>query len=157
MQHPLHSLLQHPEFREGANWRRVEFCANEFVFREGDPADTLFLIENGSVRIIADLELEEGRHIHPGVCDLEAGEVFGELALFDRQERSASVMAVSDCALVAFNGERLLAFLDRHPEQGYAVLRDLITALVGRLRNTNRKLFSILAWGLKARGLDQHL
>lgn len=157
MQNSLRTLLQHPEFREGRDWHRVRFSTNEYIFREGDPADTLYLIETGAVRIIADLELEEGRHIHPGVCDLEANEVFGELALFDCQTRSASVMAVSDCELIGFDGEHLLSFLDSHPADGYAVLRELITALVKRLRNTNRKLFSILAWGLKARGLDQHL
>ncbi len=157
MQQTLHKLLQHPEFQEGRNWRHIRCAANEFIFREGDPADTLYLIEAGMVRIIADLELEEGRHIHPGVCDLEAGEIFGELALFDHQARSASVMAISDCEIIGIDGEQLLAFLDAHPETGYAVLRELIAALVGRLRNTNRKLFSILAWGLKAHGLEQHL
>jgi CRP-like cAMP-binding protein len=157
MQHTLRKLLQHPDFQEGRNWRRSRCAANDFVFREGDPADTLYLIEAGTVRIIADLELEEGRHIHPGVCDLEPGEVFGELALFDRQARSASVMAISECELIGIDGEQLLAFLDAHPETGYAVLRELLTALVDRLRNTNRKLFSILAWGLKAHGLEQHL
>lgn len=157
MQQTLRKLLQHPDFQEGRNWRRSRHAANDFIFREGDPADTLYLIEAGTVRIIADLELEQGRHIHPGVCDLEPGEVFGELALFDHQARSASVMAISECELIGIDGEQLLAFLDAHPETGYAVLRELLTSLVDRLRNTNRKLFSILAWGLKAHGLEQHL
>lgn len=157
MQQTLRKLLTHPEFQEGRNWQRLHWAANEYIFREGDPADRLYLLEAGQIRIIADLELEEGRHIHPGVCDLEAGEIFGELALFDQQARSASAMAISDCEVIGVDGQQLLTFLDAHPDTGYAVLRELITALVGRLRNTNRKLFSILAWGLKAHGLEQHL
>lgn len=157
MEQTLRKLLAHPEFIEGRDWQRVRHSANTFVFREGELADMLYLLEAGTVRVSADLELEQGRHIHPGVCDLAAGEVFGELSLFEGQVRSASVMAVTDCELLRFDGGRLLAFLDQHPVEGYAVLRELMTALVGRLRNTNRKLFSILAWGLKARGLDQHL
>lgn len=157
MKESLRSLLQHPHLSEGQDWVTVRYNPNDYIFREGEPADSLYLILEGTVRIIADLELEEGRHIHPGVCDLEADEVIGELALFDQQERSASVMAVTECTLVRFSGERLLAFLDSHPVLGYEVLRELIDCLVGRLRNTNKKLFSILAWGLKARGLDEHL
>jgi CRP-like cAMP-binding protein len=157
MEHALRSLLQHPEFREKRDWRRVHYSGNEFIFREGDRADTLYLVESGTVRISAALELTEGRHIHPGVCDLEAGEIFGELALFDCETRSASAMAVGDCTLLAFDGEHLLNFLDSHPAAGYAVLHEVTTALVKRLRSTNRKLFSILAWGLKAHGLEQHL
>ncbi len=151
------SLLQHPDLKEGADWHRRRYAANEFVFREGTDADTVYLVLEGSVRILADLELEEGRHIHPGVCDLGAGEVFGELALFDHGGRSTSVMTVSDCEIAELPGDRLLAILDANPELGYRVLKDLFNTLVGRLRSTNKKLFSILAWGLKARGLDQHL
>ena len=151
------SLLQHRDLKEGADWRRRRYAANEFIFREGDDTHTVYLILEGSVRILADLELEEGRHIHPGVCDLGDGEVFGELALFDRGDRSTSVMAATDCELAELPGDGLLAFLDANPELGYRVLKELINTLVGRLRSTNKKLFSILAWGLKARGLDQHL
>ena len=83
--------------------------------------------------------------------------MFGELALFDQRTRSASVMAVTDCELAEISGAQMLQFLDDHPAVGYPVLKELITTLVQRLRSTNKKLFSILAWGLKARGLDQHL
>lgn len=150
-------LLQHPEWKENVDWQRRRYAANDFVFREGDQADKVYLVLDGTVRILADLELEEGRCIHPGVCDLGEGEVFGEFALFDRGERSTSVMTVTDCEVAELSGERLLDFLDAHPETGYAVLKELIVTLVSRLRSTNKKLFSILAWGLKARGLDQHL
>ena len=85
------SLLQHRDLKEGADWRRRRYAANEFIFREGDDTDTVYLILEGSVRILADLELEEGRHIHPGVCDLGDGEVFGELALFDRGDLKVTI------------------------------------------------------------------
>ncbi len=157
MKQTLKTLLQQPELQEGRDWRRLRLETNQYVFREGDAADTIYLVTAGTVRIIADLELEEGRRIQPGVCDLGIGEVFGELALFGGEPRSASVMTVSDCELVCFSGAQLLAFFDSHPAIGYQVLRELVTTLIDRLRTTNKKLSSILAWGLKARGLDGSL
>jgi len=157
MNDTLTALLHHPQLQEGNQWQRRHYQASDFIFREGDESDMVYLIVHGCVRILADLELDEGRHIHPGVCDLGEGEVFGELALFDHNIRSASVMAVTECELIEISGKLLLQFLDSHPDVGYPVLKELITTLVQRLRSTNKKLFSILAWGLKARGLDQHL
>lgn len=157
MERSLRALLQHPEFLDGQHWSRQHFRVNQTIVAEGDPGTQIYLVLGGRVRVLGDVVLDGERRIRPGFFELEAGEVFGELALFDREPRSASVVAVTDCELAAIDGDRLLQFLDQHPDIGYAVLKELVMALVGRLRNTNRKLFSLMAWGLKARGLDEHL
>ena len=107
--------------------------------------------ENGNV------DLDDARHIRPGFSDLAVGEVFGELALFDNQPRSATVTTVSACDLAVIDGARLMAFLDSHPELGYPLFKDLILILVKRLRSANQKIFALFAWGLKARGIDRYL
>ena len=43
----------------------------------------MYLIQRGCVRVTERVELEDRRHIQPGICDLGANEVFGELSLFD--------------------------------------------------------------------------
>lgn len=153
----LRALLQHPEFVEGQHWSRQRFAANQPIVEEGTLGSQIYLVLAGRVRVLGDVALDEGRRIRPGFFDFDAGEVFGELALFDREPRSASVVAVTDCELAVIDGDRLLAFLDRHRDLGYDVFKDLVSALVVRLRKTNRKLFSLMAWGLKAHGLDEHL
>lgn len=157
MEKSLRALLDHPAFSEGEDWQRQRFAANATIVEEGQVGGQIYLVLTGRVRVLGDVYLDEERRIRPGFFDLDAGEVFGELALFDREPRSASVVAVSDCELAVIDGDRLLAFLDAHTDLGYGVMKDLISALVVRLRKTNRKLFSLMAWGLKAHGLDEHL
>lgn len=130
---------------------------DEIIVREGDPGDELHLILSGTVRVLAELDLEQGRHVRTGFFELGAGEAVGELALFDKQPRSASVVAITDCEIATITGDAFWNFLDAHPEVGYRVLRDIVTLLTKRVRTTNRKLCSVFAWGLKMRGIDEHL
>ncbi len=157
MNKTLRALLEHPDFVEGQHWSREWYLAHQPIVEEGATGSQVYLLLDGKVRVLGDVALDEARHIRPGFFEFETGEVFGELALFDHGPRSASVVAVTDCELAVIDGDRLLAFLDQHRELGYEVLQELVGALVVRLRKTNRKLFSLMAWGLKARGFDEHL
>lgn len=150
-------LLEHPQFLEGEDWVRRSLAAGETVFREGDPGQELYVVLAGTVRVIGQVEIGDERRVHPGMCDLAAGSFFGELALFDGEARSARVETLADTELAVINGERLLAFFDVHPEIGYRFLRQVMSTLVARLRRTNRKVESLLAWGLRAHQIDSHL
>lgn len=153
----LDALLSHPDFSEGAVWRRCHYPPNTTVFGEGDTGRDVFLILKGSVRVLGSVDLDDARHIRPGFSDLDEGEVFGELALFDSQPRSAAVVTVTDCDLAVVDADELMNFLDAHPEVGYPLFKDLILILVKRLRAANKKIFALFAWGLKARGIDKFL
>jgi len=154
---PFQILLEHPDFKEGNHWKTCKFRSSQVIFREGDRDRAVYLVLSGVVRLMANLDLEDHRRVQPGFSDLGAGEVFGELPLFDNQPRSASVIAISDCELVEMNSDSLITFLDQHPDIGYEVFRELNYMLVRRLRNANRKIFSLFAWGLKNCGITQHL
>jgi CRP-like cAMP-binding protein len=157
MSTPLHALLEAPDFPEGTAWQRRRFAANEVIVREGEQAKDVYVILEGSVRVTGTVEVDPERRMHPGFCDLSAGQVFGELCLFDRAPRSATVAAVSDCEIAVVDGETLLRFIDTHPERGYFVLRHIIQTLVDRLREANRRFVSVFTWGLKAHRIDRHL
>ena len=129
-------------------WTRRQVVADETIFSEGDQGSEVYLILKGSVRVVGNVDLDDKRRVHPGFSDLDSGQVFGELPMFDGEPRSATVIALTDCEL---------AFLDAHPELGYPIFKELIHFLVGRLRQANRRIFSLFAWGLKMRGIDRHL
>lgn len=150
-------LLEHPDFLEGQSWRRRTVHTNEVIFNEGDVSQDVYLIISGRVRILGNVDLDDQRRIHPGFSELGQGEMFGELPLFDDQPRSASVMALEESELAILDGVRLMAFLDSHPELGYPIYKELIHTLIARLRKANQRIFSLFAWGLKTRGLDEHL
>lgn len=153
----LQSLLQHPGFAEGSYWHRADYPANHCLFRAGDPGGEVYVLLSGRVRVTGDVSLDDERHIRPGVCDLGPGAVFGELALFDAGPRSASVTTLEPVELAVLDGVELLRFFDAHPDIGYPVLREIIEMLVGRLRLTNDKVWSLLAWGLKVHSIDRLL
>lgn len=137
--------------------KRCVYGANDTIVCEGMDDRRLYLIEKGTARVSGRVALADGRHIQPGLCDLGPGEVFGELSLFDAGSRSASVIALDDVEVLEFDALALEAYLDQHPEQGYAVLKELLKILSTRLRQTDRRWEHLFAWGLKEHGIDQHL
>lgn len=157
MNNALYRLLDHPSFEEGVVWTRRRISADETLFSEGDQGSEVFLILKGSVRVVGNVDLDDNRTVHPGFSDLGEGQVFGELPMFDGEPRSATVVALTDCELAVLEGEQLMGFLDDHPELGYPIFKELIHLLVGRLRQANRRIFSLFAWGLKMRGIERHL
>lgn len=157
MSDQLRNLLQHPEFQEGTHWEHRAIGCNEYIFKEGEKSNDVYIILSGTVRVLGNVDINEGTHVSPGFSDLEEGQVFGELPLFDNQPRSASVTTVSDCELAVLKGDKLLEFLDSHPDIGYTILKDMVESLVLRLRKTNQRVFSLFAWGLKSSGIDQFL
>jgi CRP-like cAMP-binding protein len=157
MEQSIRQLLKDPAFAKAVGLERKHFAENAEILKQGDTGRQLYIIESGTVRVLGRVTLNDNRQINPGVCDLTVGDIFGELTLFDQSPRSATVTAVSECALVIIDGDKLLHYLEQHPDIGFKVLRELMVSLVSRLRNTNEKILSLLAWGLKAHQVDDHL
>lgn len=153
----LFDLLNNPDFQEGQLWHKAQFSVNSTIFSEGDSGREIYLVLDGTLRVLGKVDLGEQRKIQPGFGEMAKGDVFGELVLFDEMPRSATVVTLSDVELAVIDGDELLAFLDARPEIGYPILKELITTLVVRLRKANQRIFSLFAWGLKTKGLDSYL
>lgn len=111
---------------------RRTFAQGEFVFREGDPGDDLFVIAMGT----ASVRREEGARSMRLVTFGE-GTVFGEMALLDAKPRSASVQA--DRALVCYVMPRSAfdAMVAEHPSIALKLLTSLSQEMGSRLRFAN--------------------
>jgi len=150
-------VIGDPQFPEGEAWRRRRFQANEYIVREGDQDRIMYLVESGSLRVSGRVTLDDRRHIQPGLCDLGAGDLFGELSLFESHARTASVIAIEGGTLVEIDCRRLSRYLDERPELGYQVLKRLFHVLIDRLSQANERVEHLFAWGLKMHGIDRHL
>src|SRR2546429_224213 len=73
------------------------WLAGEVIFREGDPGDTCYVVRSGAVRVTR--RHSDGRQI--ALADLREGDIFGELAMFGGETRSATVEAVEPAEVVA--------------------------------------------------------
>ena len=108
------------------------FGAGEVVFREGDEGDTCYIVRSGQARAVR--EHADGRSIT--LATFGPGEIFGELAMFDDEHRSATVEAVEETEAAAILGADMRRLLRSHPEIAVKMLR----ALSHRLRETNERL-----------------
>ncbi len=87
---PLFSDLQVRELTAIASIARErEFPAGSVIIREGETGECLYVLLAGRVSVIKDLGTPRELHI----ADIEKDDYFGEMALFDRGPRSASVVA----------------------------------------------------------------
>jgi len=82
------------------------------VFSQGDVGDGLYIIVDGHVSI--QRQSLEGGELIVAVC--EAGEYFGELALFDDEPRSATAVTMDACIVQFISRSAFRAFLRAHPE-----------------------------------------
>jgi MFS family permease len=85
------------------------------IIRQGDQADALYLIEEGTLSVT--VKGEDGRH-HP-VTELVAGDYFGEIALLDGVRRNADVRVVDDCRLYKIDRDTFLSAVGHHPGTGF--------------------------------------
>jgi len=108
------------------------FAAGEVVFREGDEGDTCYIIRSGHARAVR--EHQDGRSIT--LAHFGPGEIFGELAMFEGERRSATVEMLEETEAIAILGGDMRRLLREHPD----ISVKLIVALGRRLRETNERL-----------------
>jgi len=153
----LNNILNDPDFLEDSAWFRHCFQTDEVIINEGDEGGSLFLIEQGKLRVSGNVSLEKHKQIQMGIWELAAGDVFGELALHQKQLRRSSVRAISDGCLVEIKGDKLLSYLETHPPQGYLFYKEIFEVLVTRLNRANHRVNDLFAWGLKVHEIEPHL
>ena len=108
------------------------FRAHQVIFREGDASDTCYVVESGHARAVR--EHADGRSI--ALAHFGPGDIFGELAMFDDELRSATVEAIEEVDAIAILGADMRRLLREHADISYK----LVIALGRRLRETNERL-----------------
>jgi len=105
------------------------------IMAAGDPTDSLYIILSGRLKVM--MSDAEGKEVILTI--LSPGEFFGEMGLIDDAPRSASVIAIEPCELLAINRRDFKKCLAENFEMSMAVMR----GLVRRLREADRKIGSL--------------
>lgn len=108
------------------------FGPGETVFREGDASDTCYVVRDGHARAVR--SHPDGRTIT--LATFGPGDIFGELALFEDELRSATVEAIEETSVVGVLGPDMRRLMAEHPQ----ISMRLVVALGRRLRETNERL-----------------
>jgi CRP/FNR family transcriptional regulator len=108
------------------------FAAQQVIFREGDESDTCYIVRSGHARAIR--EHVDGRSL--ALAHFGPGDIFGELAMFDDERRSATVETLDAVDAIAIAGSDMRRLLRQHPD----IAVKLVIALGRRLRDANERL-----------------
>jgi len=108
------------------------FAAGEVVFREGDESNTAYVVRSGHARAIR--QHSDGRILT--LANFGPGEVFGELAMFDSDRRSATIEAIDQLDLLAILSADMQRLMREHPD----IAVKLVVTLGRRLREVNDRL-----------------
>jgi CRP/FNR family transcriptional regulator len=108
------------------------FEPGQAVFREGDASDTCYVVREGHARAVR--SHADGRTIT--LATFGPGDIFGELAMFEDELRSATVEAIEPTSVVALLGPDMRRLMSEHSE----IAMRLVIGLGRRLRETNERL-----------------
>jgi CRP/FNR family cyclic AMP-dependent transcriptional regulator len=108
------------------------FPAGQVIFREGDASDTCYIVRTGHARAVR--ENVDGRAI--ALAHIGPGDIFGELAMFDAERRSATLEALDGLDAIAIAGSDMRRLMRQHAEMS----AKLAIALARRLREANERL-----------------
>lgn len=125
-------------FARYLEWR--DLAAGDFVFRQGDTRRFLCTLVRGTVEILKQNSGEEAREL----ARFTTGKTFGEIALIDREPRSAAARAVEPSEVLVLTDDQLDALALAHPRLGMHVMTALARILSGRLRMTSGRLVDLL-------------
>ena len=137
---PVFEMLSQAELATLAELcRPVSWAAGQVVFREGDPGASLYVLTEGEVEVLS-------RHAgaEKAIAILPAPSAFGEMALVDREPRSATVRARTACQALELTAEGFTAFRKRSRDGFTFVVINVARILSSRLRETSLRLASRL-------------
>lgn len=107
----------------------VDVQPNETILRQGDDGDALVLLLEGVVRV--SMVTSNGREI---ILDYaEPGALLGEIALLDREPRTASTISLWKGRVLRLSRAAFESLIERHPKMALKVMRDMAR----RLRQTD--------------------
>jgi CRP-like cAMP-binding protein len=110
-----------PNIFDNDRGTRVSYAAGTVICREGDPGDTMYIVQDGEVEI----------QVGGRVVEVVGPEgFFGEMALIDQAPRSAAVVARTDCVLSPITQKQFLFMVEETPFFAIRVMQ----AMSARLR-----------------------
>ena len=105
---------------------------DHWLFREGDPGDSMFIMKGGSVELFVKDTAGQKITLHTA----KAGDFFGELSLLDGGSRTANARTLEECHLLVLDREDLLQLFRKRPDAAL----DMLAVMGGMTRKANALL-----------------
>jgi CRP/FNR family transcriptional regulator, cyclic AMP receptor protein len=109
---------------------------NDVVFREGDVGAEMYIIQSGKIMITKQLKSGEEKTL----AVLGPGDSFGEMAIIDKDVRSANAIAIESSRLIALDEELFEAHIQTNPK----IVKKILKILSSRLRDANQQIADLM-------------
>ena len=130
--------------------KRHRLHRGQVLMREGDGGTEMFFIRVGEIVVSKNVK---GR-VDQVLARMGPGEFFGEMSLFDRLPRSATIQADTDGEIYGIDAESLDRFIEQSPRAAAVFFFRLVQVFIKRLRDSSDLVAEVTRWGLEATGLD---
>ncbi len=108
----------------------------DIIFREGDVGNEMFIIQSGKVKITK--QLKDG--VEKTLVILGAGDFFGEMAVIDKDVRSANAISLEASRLIALDEE----VFEMHMQTNPKIVKKILKNLTSRLREANQQIANLM-------------
>lgn len=127
-------------------------ASGEELIGEGNQGDEMFILIHGRVRVTKSMLLKD---MHVPIMEVENRSkvlatldehdypVFGEMALIDSDERSATILVLDDSDFLVTDRARFFEFVEREPALGTKLLMVLAKRMAGNIRKSNKELVKV--------------
>lgn len=112
----------------------IDAKKDEYIFKEGDVSNEMYIVLKGNVDIYLDEELH-GKNIH--LAQLPQNSLFGEMGLFRHATRSATAQATEDSQLLVLNDQVLKSIQKRYPKISKKLFQNLSRRLLLSIIKSN--------------------
>lgn len=113
-----------------------EYKDGETIFHEGDVGDCMYVLQQGQVEVFREVD---GKSIRLAI--LNEGEFFGEMSIFDREVRSASIRAIGDVRALTIDKKNFLRRIHEDPSLAFHIVKSMSQ----RIREIDSQHFRIKA------------
>ena len=118
--------------------------SGDMVLREGESGSAFYLIISGRVEVRKGMRGGQFK----ALVNLGPADLLGELGFFGAENRTASVMTVSECNMLQFDKDVFKKFAEANPEIGMKVYRGMAEVLSKRLTRIDESLMDTIIWAL---------
>jgi CRP/FNR family cyclic AMP-dependent transcriptional regulator len=112
------------------------YAPGSVIFREGEDGEEMYIVQKGRVRVS---KAFSGKTL--AIAVIEKGDFFGETAIVNRVTRTATVTAIDDVELLAFDREGLVNMITKNPR----IAMSIIDKLCRRLREAQQTFSHLVA------------
>ncbi|HDQ15087.1 MAG TPA: cyclic nucleotide-binding domain-containing protein [Sediminispirochaeta sp.] len=119
----------------------IDVKKGQRIIEEGEEGDSLFVLLSGSVRV--EKTTLQNQPYTVVILRDDENVYFGELALIDKDRRSATVVNERDCTLFQIKRESFLAFCEKDPYMGYKITMQIARKISASLRKMNSDVITL--------------